>query len=1171
MPSLRKFVWRRALAMPLKNVFASAFFFAIAGSVTIIALIVLSSTYLGNQRAAQSNAAAAAAQAVGTRILNEMTRLLRSDLDRARIAGDQLPLHVTDAASLVDVADARQRYNETLLAAFMPRCAIAGDVGGFGWTFIFNHTSPDRRQYTLQLYADHLRDDKRECLVSWADDNNTQVVHAFLPTDANVTSPGFGPARLSSEVAYTAEAIWPTVGDGEWEEPFLWQARDGNVFWAFAYDRVYMAGDHVQVFIQSFPDAGLWGGMLQQLLHVADGSTDRAAATTTEDVDVTSALWVVMEDARVVATTHDPTLQYYENCAFGNPSTFAESCFSQPLAQLGGVVDPLYHTIGPLAASMLEEFQAMRAASGNTEAPSALDDLVGSVDDVTTSVTLVRHYRVSDQYVEHEETASSSRNRLLMATPVIMRSGMRLTAVWSGLGPADADAAVQHQTIVFSLLGTFVMVGLMMTVMNMYGILHPVRSTVLKLDTIARLDLDAIADMLHDDAEFEAQEGEGGRDGGASTTTCDGLTLEGQLLRHNTRALAAAVMSFARFMPVDVVRDLLSTGTIARVELKHVHLHVMFTDIQGFTSISETLGQRYPNLLSRLLNRFFSVVCDSVADTGGTVDKFIGDCVMAFWGAPTPHSFSATAALLSALDLVETLKANAGSNADVYFSPRLRDTPSTVLPFPITVQDACAAPVRAGGATVATTPVGSRSPTPTTLEPHAAGACNSTEVTVESGRHTVDASIVRIDVPPSQPVLAAPPVPVTTGGSAAAVVPSFDAISSHRRYSAPTATATVSTIKSDDLEGVSHQDRRRRRLQRLRNRNSKNTAIVLDGGTLSVSCGATERRESNAEPPNLEAAAWGSALPRTPGRAPLQRPGNKTARGSAYVEPQLLQTVQFAPLRVRVGVCGGLVHVGNMGCEERLSYTAIGDAVNTASRLEGFVKHMEGPCDIICGTGVLAEAHPALIARYVGPVRLVGKADPIAVSQVLAVAAVTAHLAPSKMSYAYGAATIAHDDVADATPTGSQAAFHGPSANAVQRLVDAHPAAFGEIDGAALIAMAHFNSTIRAAHVAAAAARQRSDVVLSSCGVHPFDNSGSAAALGDATARNGSSSPCLSRPARLGAAYQGILNDPATADAVNAVMTAHEQLPPALQRLCAPQDSLRAAASATGIIECGSK
>jgi hypothetical protein len=111
-----------------------------------------------------------------------------------------------------------------------------------------------------------------------------------------------------------------------------------------------------------------------------------------------------------------------------------------------------------------------------------------------------------------------------------------------------------------------------------------------------------------------------------------------------------------------------------------------------------------------------------------------------------------------------------------------------------------------------------------------------------------------------------------------------------------------------------------------------------------------------------------------------------TRKKAEAVEAAISRAAETAPINVRIGVHGGMVNVGNMGCIQRLSYTCLGDAVNTASRLESFVKQMQGPCEVLCGGCVIDEAHPAILARYVGPVRLAGKNDAIAVYQPLDVA-----------------------------------------------------------------------------------------------------------------------------------------------------------------------------------------
>jgi adenylate cyclase len=62
-------------------------------------------------------------------------------------------------------------------------------------------------------------------------------------------------------------------------------------------------------------------------------------------------------------------------------------------------------------------------------------------------------------------------------------------------------------------------------------------------------------------------------------------------------------------------------------------MSVMFIDLAGFTGMSERLGDR----IIPLLSRYFDSVSTQIQETGGTIDKFIGDAVMAFWGAPAPN------------------------------------------------------------------------------------------------------------------------------------------------------------------------------------------------------------------------------------------------------------------------------------------------------------------------------------------------------------------------------------------------------------------------------------------------------------------------------------------------------------------------------------------------------
>ena len=64
-----------------------------------------------------------------------------------------------------------------------------------------------------------------------------------------------------------------------------------------------------------------------------------------------------------------------------------------------------------------------------------------------------------------------------------------------------------------------------------------------------------------------------------------------------------------------------------------VNIAVLFVDIRGFTTMSEKLT---PSEVVEILNQYLTLIADCIMRNGGTLDKFIGDAAMAFWGAPLP-------------------------------------------------------------------------------------------------------------------------------------------------------------------------------------------------------------------------------------------------------------------------------------------------------------------------------------------------------------------------------------------------------------------------------------------------------------------------------------------------------------------------------------------------------
>lgn len=90
--------------------------------------------------------------------------------------------------------------------------------------------------------------------------------------------------------------------------------------------------------------------------------------------------------------------------------------------------------------------------------------------------------------------------------------------------------------------------------------------------------------------------------------------------------------TFKRYAAPEIVDEILRQGTQS-LELggKLTQLAVLFVDIRGFTSMSEALE---PGQVVEVLNSYLTLVSSSIKNHGGTLDKFIGDAAMAFWGAP---------------------------------------------------------------------------------------------------------------------------------------------------------------------------------------------------------------------------------------------------------------------------------------------------------------------------------------------------------------------------------------------------------------------------------------------------------------------------------------------------------------------------------------------------------
>jgi adenylate cyclase len=117
--------------------------------------------------------------------------------------------------------------------------------------------------------------------------------------------------------------------------------------------------------------------------------------------------------------------------------------------------------------------------------------------------------------------------------------------------------------------------------------------------------------------------------------------------------MSRGLASFQKYMPTELVRTLVSRGIEAKPGGSQENLTVLFADLAGFTSLSEALGEA----VVPVLTEYLETASSAVISHKGTIDKFIGDAVMAFWGAPIENAAHARDACAAALALQRMMTA----------------------------------------------------------------------------------------------------------------------------------------------------------------------------------------------------------------------------------------------------------------------------------------------------------------------------------------------------------------------------------------------------------------------------------------------------------------------------------------------------------------------------------
>ena len=130
------------------------------------------------------------------------------------------------------------------------------------------------------------------------------------------------------------------------------------------------------------------------------------------------------------------------------------------------------------------------------------------------------------------------------------------------------------------------------------------------------------------------------------------VAIENGQLAVRIRQEALARSNFERFFTPHLAARIASSPDAVKLGGDKRRVAILFSDIRGFTALSETMN---PDTMAKLLTEYFTEMVECVFRHGGTLDKFIGDCVMAQWGAPIGEPDDCDRAMQSALDMMEEL------------------------------------------------------------------------------------------------------------------------------------------------------------------------------------------------------------------------------------------------------------------------------------------------------------------------------------------------------------------------------------------------------------------------------------------------------------------------------------------------------------------------------------
>lgn len=192
--------------------------------------------------------------------------------------------------------------------------------------------------------------------------------------------------------------------------------------------------------------------------------------------------------------------------------------------------------------------------------------------------------------------------------------------------------------LIFTLTGLAALLGLILSAIVTRWIVNPMRALVSGLKRV-------------EDGDLETELRVETRDETAAMARGFNEMIAG------LRAKERITETFGKYVDSRVVDSLIGNPSLTKPGGDRRHMTVLFTDMSGFTGLSEALS---PDLLVRLLNEYFTEMSEPITQREGVIDKYIGDAIMAYWGPPFTDPVNqaelACAASLDQLDRLESFR-----------------------------------------------------------------------------------------------------------------------------------------------------------------------------------------------------------------------------------------------------------------------------------------------------------------------------------------------------------------------------------------------------------------------------------------------------------------------------------------------------------------------------------